>query len=135
MARLKGQVQWIFMIYCWHLLSDIIKWINCLNFRGFFCNIVRYWKLVFVHLNFFFFCLWNKPPTALNWFIFLYLLSCICENNGLPFNITTDVLSYAYQLLFYTTFLFSTFAAFHHFVLLFWKVFPSMASDGSITSK
>lgn len=117
MARLKGQVQWIF-ITGWHLLWDITKWINHLNFRCFFCNILCYRKLVFIHFNFV--CLWNKPPTALNWFIFILTILYLWGKMVYLFNITTDVLSYAYQLLFNIThFFFSTFAAFHHFVLLF----------------
>lgn len=46
------------------------------------------------------------------------------------FNITTDVLSYAYQLLFYITFLFSLLQ--HSTilsVLLFWDMFSSRASN------
>lgn len=96
------------MIYCWHLLWDISKWINRLNFRCFFCNLICILKLVFIHFKeLFFFCLWNKPLTALNWFIFI--LSLLVRTMVYLFNITTDVLSYAYQLLFYITFFFFTF--------------------------
>lgn len=66
----------------------------------------------------------SLPLTGL--FFFFTYSSVFVRTMVYLFNITTDVLSYAYQLLFYITFLFSLLQ--HSTilsVLLFWDMFPS----------